>query len=121
MWTPGANPHEVYKAGVQLKILSGRYRNQARPVVVQHQTAMNWRPWNTLLVFCHYHASKTLDQYKQPSVLQLVAAVLNGPPLDLVQFILDAPVHTTVIKLTQSYGPEHHLSLDKNMVLLNPP
>ena len=101
-------------------MLSGRYR-----------TAMLSRHWKAgqtgfcpapdcheletlehILVFCQYYDETRAKLHRlwtstsNLHVLQLLSAALNGPPLDLVQFILDASVHPSVIYLTQSYGPE---------------
>ena len=65
-----------------------------------------------ILVFCQYYDETRAKLHRlwtstsNLHVLQLLSAALNGPPLDLVQFILDASVHPSVIYLTQSYGPE---------------
>ena len=98
LWSPGANPHEVSKAVVQLKMLSGRYR-----------TAMLFRHWKTgqsgccpapgcheletlehILLFCQYY-DETRNKLQRLwtstgnlDVLQPVVDALNGPPLDLV-------------------------------------
>ena len=40
-----------------------------------------------------------------PNIGKLVASVLNGSVNTLMQFLLDASTHPTVISLTQLYGP----------------
>ena len=120
LWTPGSNPYEVSKAVVQLRMLSGRYR-----------TAMLTRHWGSqrtgscpapgcseqetlehILVFCPYYDDMRFrleDLWKSksdPIISQLVAQILTDSPLVLVQFLLDASVHPSVITLVQNHGPE---------------
>ena len=122
LWTAGANPHEVTKAVIQLRMLSGRYR-----------TAMLTRHWSSnnkggfcqapcctevqetlehLLISCPYYSqtrekiAKLWTSSKNPSILHLVSSVLDSPPQSLIQFILDASVHPAVIYMSQMYGPE---------------
>ena len=122
LWTAGANPHEVTKAVIQLRMLSGRYR-----------TAMLTRHWSFnnksgfcqapsctevqetldhLLISCPYYTQtrgklvRLWTSCKNTSILHLVSSVLGGPPQSLIQFILDASVHPAVISMSQIYGPE---------------
>ena len=120
IWTPGANPYEVAKAVIQLKMLSGRYR-----------TAVLTRHWGSnksgccpvpdcteqeslehLLVVCPYY-----DQYrtrlrslwtntKNQYLKSLVSEVLLSTTNELVQFILDPSVHPVIISHVQAYGKE---------------
>ena len=100
-------------------MLSGRYR-----------TAMLTRHWDSkggccsapdcadletlehILVFCPYYNQTRLKLRRlwksstNADILQLVSLALSGPPLDLVQFILDPSVNPSVITLTQVYGSE---------------
>ena len=121
LWTPGSNPHEVAKAVVQSKMLSGRYR-----------TARLTRHWNDagnafcsaptcfqvqedlehLLLWCPYYKQtreKLLRLWascKYPSIARLLNSVLIGSPQLLLQFLLDASTFPDVISLQQAYGPE---------------
>ena len=120
IWTPGANPYEVAKAVIQLKMLSGRYR-----------TAVLTKHWGTnrrgccpspgctdeesiehLLVVCPYY-----DQYrtrlkrlwtntKNPSLKSLVSKALLSSTNELAQFILDASVLPQIISHVQTHGNE---------------
>ena len=105
---------------IQLKMLSGRYR-----------VAMLTRHWSPnrscdcpapecpdpetlehLLLFCRYYDQSRLklrrlwESVSDPLTSDLLLEVLDGPPTILVQFILDASTHPTVIKLVQSYGQD---------------
>ena len=120
IWTPGANPYEVTKAVIQLKMLSGRYRTA---LLTKH-----WGPNRSgccpapgctdleslehLLVVCPYY-----DQYRaklkrlwlgsiNPCLKALVSKALLSSTNELVQFILDASVLPQVISNVQTHGKE---------------
>ena len=120
LWTSRSNPYEVAKSVIQLKMLSGRYR-----------VAMLTKHWSVnrsdscpapgchepetlehLLLSCRYYDQSRLKLKrlwgctKEPLLSDLLLEVLSGPAIDLVQFILDASVHPTVIRLVQTYGHE---------------
>ena len=118
LWTPGANPYEVSKAVIQLRMLSGRYR-----------TAMVTRHWSPsrkgtcpvpscdefetlehLLLYCPYYEQIRERLRKlwlctpNPFVHQITVQKLTGPVSDLLQFLLDASVIPSVVTLTQVMG-----------------
>ena len=118
-WTAGSNPHEVTKAVVQAKMLSGRYRTA---VLTSHWTNKSSQcpapncgyPEETLahiLVFCPYY-SETREKLVRlwlnadPKVRLLALSILIGPPECLIAFILDASNHPHVINLMNSSGSE---------------
>ena len=119
LWTPVSNPHEVANAVIQLKMLSGRYRTG---VLTSHWDCKGGccpapdctepETLEHILVFCPYYEQTRLklkrlwNSSTNTDVHQLASLALSGPPLDLVQFILDPSVHPSVISLTQVYGSE---------------
>ena len=105
LWTPGSNPHEVAKAVVQCRMLSGRYRIR---MLTKHFgptksgscpapccPSEEMETLEHLLVFCpHYReVRETLTRLwtstPDPAILVLVLSILTGPPSELIQFILD--------------------------------
>ena len=125
LWTPRANPHEVCKAVVQLKMLSGRYRIAAltkhwgtnrtgccpAPGCSESETLPH------LLLDCpHYNQSraKLRRLWKSSSnstLLTLLLEILDSSPTTQVQFILDASVNPKVILLVQTHGQDILLPL----------
>ena len=120
LWTPRANPHEVAKAVIQLKMLSGRYRVA---MLTRHWSsnksgccpAPNCNGFETLehlLVFCKYYAQargklrRLWNSCSVPLLSDLLSEILHGPTDSLTQFIVDASVHPTVIHLVQTYGQD---------------
>ena len=65
-----------------------------------------------LLLSCSYYdqSRQKLERLwscaSEPLLSDLLLEVLGGPTEDLVQFILDASVHPTLIRLVQTYGQE---------------
>ena len=120
LWTPRANPYEVAKAVIQLRMLSGRYRvamltrhwSPSRSSSCPASDCQEEETLEHLLVFCkHYdHARVKLrrlwESCREPLLTDLITKVLYGPPISLVQFILDASIHPTVINLVQIFGQE---------------
>ena len=115
----GANPHEVLKSLIQLRMLSGRYRVA--------QLTRHWSPSNRagccpaplcsaletlehLLLDCpHYNQlrdklRKAWYTITNPRLLSILMNTLNSSTQDLVQFLLDPSVHPGVISLVQSEG-----------------
>ena len=120
LWTPGANPYEVSKAVIQLRMLSGRYRTS---VLTKHWSsdrtgscpAPDCTDQETIehfLVICPFYnqyrakLKKLWQDTKTPILNDLVTAVLTYPSHDLLQFILDASVHPLMISYVQTYGNE---------------
>ena len=118
LWTPGSNPHEVSKAVVQLRMLSGRYRtamvtrhwSPSRRGICPVPGCTDFETIEHLLIFCPYY-EQTRDTLKKlwlsapnPFILQMTTGALSGPSTDLLQFILDASVQPLVIILTQLMG-----------------
>ena len=120
-WTAGPNPYEVSKAIVQCKMLSGRYRTE---LLTSHwsKNKLGFCLTSTctcikesiehILLWCPSY-QPVRDKLKNlwlscthPLITDLLRTVLNGPALDLVQFILDASVHPKVITLGQNFGDE---------------
>ena len=121
IWTPGSNPHEVSKAVIQSKMLSGRYKTA---LLTRH-----WSPSRTecchaitchrvteslehILLFCPYY-SQIREQLvllwtrvADKSVHLLLVQLLVGPTATLLKFILDPSTHPTVIDLVQRQGPD---------------
>ena len=120
-WTAGSNPYEVAKAVIQCKMISGRYR-----------TAMLTRHWSNnrngwclspscrevpetlchLLLWCPRYDGvraaiiRLWQNTPHPPISQLITEVLNGPPENLLKFILDASTNPTAISLGQSFGSQ---------------
>ena len=120
LWTPGANPHEVGKAVVQLRMLSGRYRtamvtrhwSSSRRGICPVPDCTEFETLEHFLILCPYYEDMR-DKLKKlwlsttnPHILQIVSEVLTGPVSDLLQFLLDASVRPLVITLTQLLGDE---------------
>ena len=118
LWSPGANPHEVTKSVIQLKMLSGRYRVA---VLTKHWSsnksglcpAPNCTSPETLehlLVLCPHYSQlragivRLWTSTPDPLLLQIISRVVNSPPQELVQFILDPSVHPLLIALVQTQG-----------------
>ena len=65
-----------------------------------------------LLVFCCYYnqarekLKRLWSSCRVPLLTDLLTKMLHGPPISLVQFILDASVHPTVINLVQKFGQD---------------
>ena len=119
LWTPGANPHEVLKSLIQLRMLSGRYRVA--------KLTRHWSPSNKsgccpaplcsaletlehLLVDCSYYQHlrdrlrNTWYSISNPRLLSILKNTLDSSTHDQVQFLLDPSVHPDVISLVQSEG-----------------
>ena len=125
IWTPRANPHEVSKALIQLKMLSGRYRIAAltkhwssdksgccpAPECPETETLQH------LLLDCHFYNQTRLklrrlwESTSNPTLLMLLLEILGSSPTTQVQFILDASVNPKVILLVQNYGQDILLPL----------
>ena len=119
LWTPGSNPHEVAKAVIQLKMLSGRYRvakltkhwsisNKSGHCPAPDCTSLE--TLEHLLVSCPHYAQlrggivRLWTSTAEPRLLQIVSRILVCSPEELVQFILDPSVHPPLISLVQSHG-----------------
>ena len=112
--------NEAAKAVIQLRMLSGRYR-----------VAMLTRHWSPnrsgccpapdcheeetlehLLVSCSYYNQARVKlrrlwrSCRLTLLTDLITKMMYGPPMSLVQFILDASVHPTIINLVQKYGQD---------------
>ena len=118
LWTPGANPYEVGKAVIQLRMLSGRYRtamltrhwSPSRRGTCPVPSCKEFETLEHLLIFCPYY-EQTRERLKKlwlstpnPYILQIATQALTGPVSELVQLLLDASVTPTVISLTQVMG-----------------
>ena len=118
LWTPGANPYEVGKAVIQLRMLSGRYRtamltrhwSPSRRGTCPVPSCKEFETLEHLLIFCPYY-EQTRERLKKlwlstpnPCILQIATQALTGPVPDLVQLLLDASVTPRVISLTQVMG-----------------
>ena len=120
LWTPGANPYEVSKAVIQLKMLSGRYRTS---VLTKHWDSdktglcpapdcLDQETIEHLLAICPFYdqcrarLKELWRNSKTPILNDLLKAVLAYPSHELVQFILDASVHPLIISYAQIYGNE---------------
>ena len=120
LWTPRANSHEVAKAVIQLRMLSGRYRvamltrhwSPTRSGTCPAPDCHDLETLEHLLVSCtyYYQTRETLKRlwisYKIPHLGDLIPVLLSGTPIHLVQFILDASVLPSVITLVQTYGQD---------------
>jgi hypothetical protein len=118
--TAGPNPYEVAKSVVQCCMLSGRYRTE---LLSRHwsnnkhgfclSTTCSAIPESLehILLFCPaYTITRTKItrlwlSTEDSNIAKLVTSVLNGSADSLMQFLLDASTHPTVISLTQLYGP----------------
>ena len=118
--TAGPNPYEVAKSVVQCRMLSGRYRTE---LLSRHwsnnkhgfclSTTCSAIPESLehILLFCPaYTITRTKItrlwlSTEDSNIAKLVTSVLNGSADSLMQFLLDASTHPTVISLTQLYGP----------------
>ena len=120
IWTPRANPYEVSKAVIQLKMLSGRYKvamltkhwspNKDKccpvPECPQSETLEH------LPLHCPHYTPSRLKLRRlwssspNPLISELICEILESTPSTLVQFILDASVHPKVILLVQLYGQD---------------
>ena len=116
---PGSNPHEVSKAVIQTKMLSGRYQTA---LLTRHwsPSRSEWCPAITcskvpeslehILLYCPYYASireQLILQWARVmnrSAHLLLFQMLSGPASSLLSFILDPSTHPTVIKLVQELG-----------------
>ena len=107
LWTAGANPHEVSKAVVQCKMLSGRYRtyqlishwtdNQSSccpsPLCMQTSETLEH-----VLIHCPAYTKTRLDLLRKwegimdHGIQLLATSALSKPPSYLMQFLLDASV-----------------------------
>ena len=121
LWTASANPHEVTKAVIQCKMLSGRYRTA---MLTKHWSSnkSGWCPspccsaveetLEHLLLWCPMYEQVRETMFRlwlsteDPIVLQILRFVLNGPPDSLLKFILDASTHPAVVSLCQFQGTE---------------
>ena len=121
LWTAGANPHEVAKAVIQCKMLSGRYRTA---LLARHWSSNRngWCPalcckeipesLEHILLWCpHYHQTREKIFRLWLSVTDanlhcILTSLLIGPPSCLLQFILDPSIHPSVISMNQLYGQE---------------
>ena len=119
-WTAGSHPHEVHKAVIQAKMLSGRHNTAAR---TSHWTNRSWHcqapccfqvdeTLEHILVFCPYYTGTRQKLVKlwlssnDPNVKLLALSVLAEPPEDLVGFLLDASNHPLTIDMIGNYGPD---------------
>ena len=117
---PRANPYEVSKAVIQLRMLSGRYKvamltkhwspnnNECCPVPECPQS----ETLEHLLLHCPHYTPSRLKLRRlwssspNPLISELICEILESTPSTLVQFILDASVHPKVILLVQLYGQD---------------
>ena len=120
LWTPRANSHEVAKAVIQLRMLSGRYRvamltrhwSPTRSGTCPAPDCHDLETLEHLLVSCTYYyqtrekLKRLWTSYKIPHLGDLIPVFLSGTPTHLVQFILDASVLPSVITLVQTYGQD---------------
>ena len=120
LWTAGANPHEVTKAVVQTKMLSGRYRvasltrhfgpdkSGSCPAPCCPSTEIE--TLEHLLVSCPYYRptrekiTRLWTSTEHPSVSVLLLSMLAGPTPALVQFLLDPSINPLVISMTDKHG-----------------
>ena len=119
LWTPGSNPHEVSKAVLQCKMLSGRYQTA---LLTRHwsPSRTEWCPAITcsnvpeslehILLHCPYY-SNTREQLVlqwtrvvDTSAHLLLVQMLSSPASSLLKFIIDPSNHPTVIQLVQKLG-----------------
>ena len=122
LWTPGGNPHEVSKAVVQCKMLSGRYPTA---LLTKHWTSNNSdgscsapscnevpESLEHILLWCPMYQetrekiSRLWLSTTDPVLLQLLVSILEGPTSCLLQFILDPSIHPTIISICQAHGNE---------------
>ena len=121
LWTAGSNPHEVTKASIQSKMISGQYRT----AMVSRHWSTNRKGWccspycieieetleHFLIWFLLFNTARSTilrlwQGVADPDILELVTSVLRGPADILLRFILDASTHPTTISIGQMQGPE---------------
>ena len=119
-WTAGSNPHEVHKAVVQAKMLSGRYQTAALTSHWSNRSSHCQAPCcfqvdetlEHILVMCPYYTETRQKLVRlwlssdDHNVKHLAFSVLSGPPENLVGFLLDASNHPLIINMAANYGPE---------------
>ena len=138
LWTPRANPYEVAKAVIPLRMLSGRYRvamltrhwSPSRSSSCPASDCQEEETLEHLLVFCkHYdHARVKLrrlwESCREPPLTDLITKVLYGP------HHITCAVHLGCfhppnchLPCTDIWTGNSHESLpsDQNMVLHSPP
>ena len=118
-WTAGSNHHEVHKAVVQAKMLSGGYQTAALTSHWSNRSSNCQAPCcfqvdetlEHILVICPYYTETRQKLVRlwlssdDHNVKLLAFSVLAGPPVDHVGFLLDASNHPLIIDMTGNYVP----------------